>query len=73
MVEAVEDVDGGLADTAGGEQVLNHMAAEKQQELLSVERGNRFKAAVGGPDSPAGDGMGLYFGLHTGIRPALLL
>jgi hypothetical protein len=24
--------------------------------LLSVQRGDRFKAAVGGPDSPAGDG-----------------
>jgi hypothetical protein len=24
VVEAVEDVDGGLADSAGGEQVFNH-------------------------------------------------
>jgi len=57
MVEAVEDIDGGLADSAGGEQVFNHMVAEEQHELLSVERRNRFKAAVGGPDSPAGDGV----------------
>jgi hypothetical protein len=54
MVEAVEDIDGGLADTAGGEQVISHMVAEEQHELLSIERGNRFKAAVGGPDSSAG-------------------
>jgi hypothetical protein len=57
MVEAVEGIDGGLADTVGGEQVFNHMVAEKQHELLRVERGNRFKAAVGGPDSPAGNGV----------------
>jgi hypothetical protein len=28
MVKAVEDVDGGLPDSTGGEQVFNHMAAE---------------------------------------------
>jgi hypothetical protein len=28
MVKSVEDVDGGLADSAGGEQVFNHMVAE---------------------------------------------
>ena len=28
MVKAVEDVDGGLADSAGGEQVFNDMVAE---------------------------------------------
>jgi hypothetical protein len=28
MVNAVEDVDGGLADLAGGEQVFNDMVAE---------------------------------------------
>lgn len=28
MVKAVEDVDGGLADSASGEQVFNHMVAE---------------------------------------------
>jgi hypothetical protein len=28
MVKAVEDVDGGLADLAGGEQVFDHMVAE---------------------------------------------
>jgi hypothetical protein len=56
-VEAVEDIDGGLADTAGGEQVFNHMVAEQQHELLGVERRNRFEVAVGGPDSPACDCM----------------
>jgi hypothetical protein len=57
MVEAVEDIDGGLADPAGGEQVFHHRVAEQQHELLSVERWNRFKAAVGGPDSAACDGV----------------
>jgi len=33
------------------------MVSEEQHKLLSVERRNRFKAAVGGPDSPAGDGV----------------
>ncbi len=28
MVKAVEDVDGGLADSAAGEEILNHMVAE---------------------------------------------
>jgi hypothetical protein len=28
MVKAVEDVDGGLAEAAGGEQVFNDMVAE---------------------------------------------
>ena len=28
MVTAIEDVDCGLADSAGGEQVLDHMMAE---------------------------------------------
>jgi hypothetical protein len=31
------------------------MMAEKQHELLSVQRRYGFKAAVGGPDSPTGD------------------
>jgi len=57
MVKAVEDVDSSLVDSAGGEQVFNHMVSEEQHKLLSVERRNRFKAAVGGPDSPAGDGV----------------
>jgi|WetSurMetagenome_2_1015567.scaffolds.fasta_scaffold108678_4 hypothetical protein len=57
MVEAVEDIDGSLADTAGGEQVFNHMVAEEQHTLLCVERRNGFKTAVGGPDSSAGDGV----------------
>jgi hypothetical protein len=57
MVKAVEDIDSRLADSAGGEQVFNHMMAEQQHELLRVERGNRFKAAVGGPDAPAGNSM----------------
>ncbi len=28
MVKAVEDVDGGLGEAAGGEQVFDHMVAE---------------------------------------------
>jgi hypothetical protein len=38
MVEAVENIDGGLADTAGGEEVFNHMVAEEQHDLLRVQR-----------------------------------
>jgi len=55
IVKAAEDVDSRPADSAGGEQVFNDMMAEQQHELLSVERGNRFKAAGGGPDAPAGN------------------
>ena len=33
------------------------MVSEEQHKLLSVERRNRFKAAVGGPDSPAGNSV----------------
>ena len=57
MMKSVKDVDGGLADSAGSQQVFNHMVAEEQHELLRVERGNRFKSAVGVPDSAGGDGM----------------
>jgi len=39
MVEAVKDIDGGLADTVGGEQVFNHMVAKQQHELLRIQRG----------------------------------
>lgn len=46
------------------------MVAEKQHELLSVERGNRFKAADGGPDSTAGDAMDMGMEIH-GISVAL--
>jgi hypothetical protein len=35
----------------------NHMVSEEKHELLRVQRENRFKAAVGGPDSSAGDGV----------------
>ncbi len=33
------------------------MVAEQQHELLNVERGNGFQAAVGGPDASASDGV----------------
>ena len=60
MMKSVKDVDRGLADAAGGEQVFNHMVAEQQHELSCVERGNRFKSAVGVPDSAGGDGMDMW-------------
>jgi len=57
MVKAVEDVEGGLADPAASKEVSERMVAEQQHELAAVERGDRFKAAVGGPNSAACDGM----------------
>jgi len=54
MLKAVEDVNGGLTDTAGGEQVFYYMAAVQQRALLCVKGGNRFKAAIGEPYSPGG-------------------
>jgi hypothetical protein len=35
MVEAVEDVDGGFADPAGGEQVFNHTEISEKPVTLS--------------------------------------
>ena len=57
MVKTVQDGEGGLADPTTGEEVFEHMVAEQQHELAAVESGDRFKAAVGGPDSAACDGM----------------
>ena len=54
MVKAVQDVEGGLADAAGGEEVAEDMAAEQQHELAGVEGGDRFRAFVGGSNSAAG-------------------
>jgi hypothetical protein len=48
-----------LADPTGGEQVFDQMMAEEQHELLSLQRGDCLKAAIGGPDSPACDGMNM--------------
>jgi hypothetical protein len=57
MVKAVQNVQGGLADPAAGEEVCEQVVAEKEHELESIQRGDRFKTAVGGPDSAASDGM----------------
>ena len=57
MVKAVEDVEGGLADPAASKEVFEHLVAEQQHEPAAVEGRDRFKAAVGGPDSTACDGM----------------
>jgi hypothetical protein len=42
MVKAVQNVKGGLADPAAGEEVLEHMVAEQEHELESIQRGDRF-------------------------------
>jgi len=57
MVKAVEDVEGSLADSAAGEQVLEQMVAEQEHELGGIERCDRLKAAVGKPDSAAGESV----------------
>ena len=57
MVKTAQNVKGGLADPAAAEEVLEHMVAEQQHELDSIQRGDRFKAAVGRPDSLAGESM----------------
>jgi hypothetical protein len=59
MVKAVQDVHGGLCDSIGSEQILNHMVAEQQHELLSIKRRNRFEAAVRRPDAPGSDGVNM--------------
>jgi len=46
MVKAVQNVKGGLADPAAGEEVLEHMVAEQEHELESIQRGDRFEAAI---------------------------
>ena len=38
MVKAVEDIDGCLDDSAGGQHVFDQMMAEQEHELLRVER-----------------------------------
>jgi len=57
MVKAVEDVQGSLADSAAGEQVLEQMVAEQEHELGGIKRGDRLKVAAGGPDSSAGESV----------------
>ena len=57
MVKAVEDVQGSLADSAAGEQVLEQMVAEQEHDLGAVERRDRFKVTVGRPDSAAGESV----------------
>ena len=57
MVKTVQDVEGGLADAVGGEEVFADMVAEQHHELAAVERWDGFKATVGRPNTPAGDGV----------------
>jgi hypothetical protein len=57
VVKTVQDVDGGLADPARGEEVFDDIVAEQHHELAAVESWDWFKAAVGGPNTPAGDGV----------------
>ena len=42
------------------------MVAEQQHELLSVERGNGFKAAVSRPDSAGGNGVDMGMEVQAG-------
>ncbi len=42
MVKAVENVQGGLADSAASEQAFEQMVAEQEHELGGIERRNRF-------------------------------
>jgi hypothetical protein len=57
VVKTVQDVDGGLADLARGEEVFDDMVTEQQHELEAVDSWDRFKVTVGGPNTPAGDGV----------------
>jgi len=57
MVKAVEDVQGSLADSAGGEQVLEPMVAEQEHELGGTEHRDRLEVAAGRPDSSAGESV----------------
>ena len=57
MVKAVQNVKGGLADPAAGEEVLEYMVAEQEHELGTIQGGDRFEAAIARPDSPAGESM----------------
>jgi hypothetical protein len=65
MVKAVQDVEGSLADPAASKELLQHMVAEPQHQLVAVKRGDRFNAAAGGPNSPAGDGMDMRMQIET--------
>jgi hypothetical protein len=48
-----------LGDQVGlkGEEVLEHMVAEQEHGLGTIQGGDRFKATVGRPDSLAGESM----------------
>ena len=51
MVETVTGCSEWPVHAAVGEEIFEHMVAEQEHELVAIEGGNRFKAAVGGPDS----------------------
>jgi hypothetical protein len=57
MVKTVQNVEGGLADSAAGEEVLEQMVAEQEHELGGIERRDRFKVTVGRPDSAASESV----------------
>jgi len=57
MVKTVQNVQGGLADPPAAEEVSEHMVVEQQHVLTAIQGRNRFKAAFGGPYSPARDDM----------------
>jgi hypothetical protein len=69
MVKAVQDLQGGLADSAAGEQVLGQMVPEQKHELGRIERRDRLKIAVGGPDYSAGESVDM--GMEIGRSPQL--
>ena len=50
VVKAVQDVDGGLGDASGGEEVAEDKVAGQEHELAAVQSGDGFKGAVRGPD-----------------------
>ena len=57
MAKAVEEIEGGLADSVAGEQALQQVVAEQEDELEGIERRDRCKVTVGRPDAPAGESV----------------
>jgi hypothetical protein len=57
MVKAVEDVQGGLADTAATEQVTEQAVSEEEHEAERIEGRDGLEVALGVPDAPAGKSM----------------
>jgi hypothetical protein len=57
MVKAVQNVKGRLPDLSAGEEVFQYIVPKQQHELAGIDGGERFEAAVGGPDSAASECM----------------